>query len=287
MNEPTPTVGEPVPVTVVVPVRNEERNLPKCLERLRDFAEVVVVDSASTDGTAAIAREAGVTLLQFAWDGRFPKKRNWTLLTHAFRTSWVLFLDADECVTPEFVAELRRALPVTGHAGFWIRYTNVFMGRELRFGPPMRKLALFRVGSGMYERIEEAAWSGLDMEVHEHPVLEGTVGELTARVGHDDFKGLKAYIDRHNEYSSWEAARFTRLAETPEAWARFTPEQRRKYRSLDRWWLAPAYFLYSYVWKQGFRDGFAGFAFAAMKGIYLFQTRLKIVELRGGRRRSA
>lgn len=274
----------PIPVTVVVPVRNEERNLPTCLSRLGEFAEVLVVDSHSSDRTAEIARAAGATVLQFDWSGGFPKKRNWVLMNHAFKTPWVLFLDADEHLPPAFIAEVRAALSATPHAGFWLRYANVFMGRELRFGAAMRKLALIRVGSGLYERIEEAGWSSLDMEVHEHPVLEGSVGELRARIEHNDDKGLRAYIDRHNEYSSWEAARFTKLAETPENWAKFTPAQRRKYRSLDRWWLAPAYFLHSYIWKQGFRDGFAGFAFAVMKGIYFFQTRLKIIELRTRRK---
>lgn len=274
----TADVQSPLPVTVVVPVRNEERNLPGCLRCLDAFAAVIVVDSGSVDRTPDIALAAGATLLQFTWDGGFPKKRNWVLLNHRFATPWVLFLDADEYVTPGFVAELRNVLPESPHAGYWIRYTNHFMGRELRFGQPMRKLALIRIGSGLYERIDEVRWSGLDMEVHEHPVLEGTIGELSSRIDHNDYKGLQAYIARHNDYSSWEAARFAKLADSPESADRFTPDQRRKYQSLDRWWLAPAYFLYSYVWKQGFRDGFVGFAFAAMKAIYFFNIRLKIIE---------
>jgi len=272
----------PLPVTVVVPVRNEERNLPECLSRLGGFAAVVVVDSRSSDRTEEIARATGAAVLQFDWNGGFPKKRNWVLLTHSFKTPWVLFLDADEYVTPTFVAELRRVLPDTVHAGYWVQFANHFLGHELRFGQPMRKLALFRVGSGLYERIDEARWTSLDMEVHEHPVLEGSVGELAAHIEHNDYKGLHAYIARHNDYSSWEASRFRRLADSPEAWERFTPDQRRKYKSLDCWWLAPAYFFHSYFWKQGFRDGFAGFAFSVMKAIYFFQIRLKILE---GRRR--
>jgi glycosyltransferase involved in cell wall biosynthesis len=271
---------QPLPVTVVVPVRNEERNLADCLSRLGEFAAVVVVDSGSTDRTEQIARDANATFLHFVWNGGFPKKRNWTLLNHRFTTPWVLFLDADEYVTPGFVAELRRELPQSRHAGYWIRFANHFMGRELRYGQPMKKLSLIRVGSGLYERIDEVEWSSLDMEVHEHPVLEGSVGECASKIDHNDFKGLHAYIARHNEYSSWEAARFARLAVAPEASEKFTLVQRRKYRNLDRWWLAPAYFLHSFVWKQGFRDGFTGFAFALMKAIYFFQIRLKILENR-------
>src|SRR5690348_13499361 len=94
-------------VTVVVPVRNEEKNLPECLRRLTAFKHVVVVDSNSQDQTRSIAEQHGALVLNFAWDGRFPKKRNWTLRNHRFETSWVLFLDADEYIDEAFVDELR------------------------------------------------------------------------------------------------------------------------------------------------------------------------------------
>lgn len=280
-------VGEPapraLPVTVVIPVRNDDQNLRRCLACVAaHFTRVIVVDSSHTASTEAIAAEVGADYVVFQWNGRYPKKRNWALQTQGIDSPWVLFLDADEFVTPAFVAELCRELPGSGHDGYWIRYTNHFLGRLLRHGPPMRKLALLRVGAGYYERIDEDAWSSLDMEVHEHPVLAGTTGEVQAPVDHDDFSGLHNYIGRHNDYSSWEAARFAMLAHTPEAWEHFTAPQRRKYSSLDRWWLAPSYFLYSYVWKRGFLDGGAGFAFAFLKAVYFFQIRLKIQE---GRRR--
>jgi glycosyltransferase involved in cell wall biosynthesis len=267
-----------LPVTVVIPVRNEERNLPACLAELHRFAKVIVVDSASADRTPTIAREAGAEYLTFTWDGRFPKKRNWVLLNHPFTTPWVLFLDADEYVTPAFVDELADVLPHTAHSGFWLHYTNFFMGRQLRHGIPMRKLSLIRVGTALYERIDEDHWTGLDMEVHEHPIVRGSVGELRSPITHNDYKGLHAYIRRHNDYSSWEAARYSQLRATPASWAAFTPRQQRKYRSLAKWWLAPIYFLHSYVWKLGFLDGFPGLAFALMKAIYFFQIRLKIFE---------
>ena len=128
--------------------------LGECLSRLSRFAHVVVVDSGSTDRTLEVAREHGAETLAFVWDGRFPKKRNWTLRTHPFRTPWVFFLDADEMVTEAFCDELARTLPTTAHAGFWVTYTNWFLGRPLRHGEANRKLAVFRVGAGEYERID-------------------------------------------------------------------------------------------------------------------------------------
>lgn len=265
-----------LPVTVAIPVKNEERNLTRCLDRLKRFAKIVVIDSGSTDRTREIAQEHGCEFVLFRWDGQFPKKRNWFLLNHPPTTPWVFFLDADEYLTDEFVDELARALAMTTHVGFRVMYSNYFLGKKLKYGVPQIKLPIFRVGSGLYERIDEDEWSALDMEVHEHPVLEGTVGQLNTLVDHQDFKGLDAYIARHKEYASWEARRYLKLRETPEAMAHFTAIQRRKYDSLTSCWLAPSYFLYSWLWKRGILDGWAGFVFAKMKASYFSQIRRKI-----------
>jgi len=286
-----------LPVTVVIAVKNEERNLPLCLERLSRFSKIVVIDSGSTDQTQAVAGKFGCEFIPFKWNGHYPKKRNWYLLNHRLDTPWVFFLDADEYVTEAFVNELERAIANTQHSGFWVNYTDYFLGQELKHGVPQLKLPLFKVGAGLYERVDEDAWSSLDMEVHEHPVLQGSIGELKSKIDHNDFKGLHSYIAKHNEYSSWEARRYIKLrnvgvpmgavssetetGSTPTATSHnehFTSNQRRKYNNLTRWWLAPVYFLYTFVYKLGFLDGRAGYTFARMKAIYFWQIRLKIAE---------
>lgn len=270
-----------LPITVCIPVRNEENNLPSCLASLgEDFSELVLIDSESSDRTLEIAQDAGMTVLDFKWDGKYPKKRNWALRAHAFTTPWVLFLDADERVTPAFIEELRTMLPTTSHTGFWISFDNWFMRRPLRHGDTFHKLALFRVGAGEYERFPEDHWSHLDMEVHEHPVLDGTTGEIHSRLEHHDYRGLKHYIDKHNEYSTWEANRYHWLKGAgEEEWARLNSRQKFKYRNLPKWWLGPLYFLLSYVAKKGFLDGSAGWTFARLKMRYFDEIRLKILEM--------
>ena len=273
-------------VTTVVPVKNESINLEKCISLVNNLGPVVVVDSSSCDGTQKLAYSLGAEVLNFDWNGQFPKKRNWTLRNYNFKTEWVLFLDADEFVSPEFVKEVRSALESTEHVGFWLNFSNYFMGQELRGGDSFRKLALFRVDAGEYEKIEEDNWSHLDMEVHEHPVLHGSIGEISARIEHNDFRGLKHYIAKHNEYSSWEAARFLRLhsdggvmsKRSSEEWMNLTDRQKKKYRNLAKWWFAPAYFIASYFFKKGFLDGAVGFHFSLLKAIYFYKVRLKILE---------
>lgn len=273
------SVPSGLPVSVCIPARNDAANLAACLSLLGDFNEVVVVDSASEDETVDVAAKAGATVLQFQWNGAFPKKRNWALQTHPFKNPWVLFLDADERMSPAFVAELKSVLPGTSHVGFWISFTNWFMGRPLHHGDVFRKLALFRTGAGEYERFPEAAWTNLDMEVHEHPVLNGTTGELQARLEHHDFRNLKSYLARHNEYSSWEASRYLWLRQADaEAWDQLTGRQRFKYKHCGQWWFCWFYWGLALVVKKGLLDGWAGLQLAGLKRRYFHEIRLKIHE---------
>jgi glycosyltransferase involved in cell wall biosynthesis len=275
-------------ITIVLPVKNEAANLPRCIEAVSDLGRVVVVDSGSSDDTQAVAKAAGAEVLNFEWDGQFPKKRNWTLRNYNFKTEWVLFLDADEFVSSEFIQEVQAAIEDTTHVGFWLNFSNHFMGQKLKGGDAFRKLALFRLGAGEYEKIDEDNWSHLDMEVHEHPVLEGSIGEIHAPIEHNDFRGLKHYIGKHNEYSSWEAARYLRLQSSAIShqssqqgcaeYANLTERQKKKYRNLAKWWFAPAYFVVSYFLKKGFLDGALGFHFSLLKAVYFYQIRLKIRE---------
>lgn len=266
-------------LTIAIPVRNEERNLPGCLQAIgTDLArQVVLIDSGSTDQTQKIARGWGAYVLDFAWDGKFPKKRNWFLRNYQLTTKWVLFLDADEYLTEDFKTELRVALANDSNVGYWLNYTVYFLGKQLKGGYPLRKLALFQVGAGEYERIDEEQWSKLDMEVHEHPVLTGEVGTIHSKIDHQDFRGVSHYVLKHNEYAGWEAARFlkgTSLAFS----AQWTWNQRLKYRMMRSVFIGPIYFCGSFFLLGGFRDGSRGLAFAILKMAYFTQIYCKIQE---------
>lgn len=269
-----------IAISIVIPVKNEAANLALCLESLRKFDDVIVVDSGSTDETAKIATEFGREVVQFKWDGKFPKKRNWVLQNYKFKNPWVLFLDADERMTDAFIEETHRVLPNTSCNSFWVGYQNWFLGRLLNHGDPMRKMALLRVGHGMYEKISEDAWSGLDMEIHEHLVVDGSVGAIAAKLEHHDKRNLHAYYARHNDYSTWEANRFFALGDR----SQLTKRQRIKYRLLTCPFFPLIYFTASYIFKGGFLDGWAGFHFAVGKMFYFSQVQAKIHELRKDRK---
>lgn len=272
----------PLDLTIVIPVRNEERNLSKCLLAIGDdlARHVVVLDSVSTDRTRSIAEAYGATVLSFVWDGKFPKKRNWFLRNHTPTTKWVMFLDADEILTDAFKAELRKKLQSDdSYVGYWLQYTVYFLGKQNKGGYFLRKLALFQVGAGEYEKIDEDKWSQLDMEIHEHPVLEGKIGTISSKIDHQDLRGVSYYVTKHNEYSSWEAARFLQLTSDKKQSERWSWMQKVKYGLMRTPWLGPAYFFGSYILMGGFRDGTRGLAFGILKMAYFTQTYLKIREM--------
>lgn len=280
------STSDPLDLTIVIPVLNEAGHLGGCLDAIGSgFArKVVILDSGSTDETRQLARRPGVDWLDFRWNGRFPKKRNWYLREHPPETRWVLFLDADEFLTPDFKQELRRVLPDTGYVGFWLRYSVYFLERKLKGGYPMKKLALFRVGAGEYERIDEDHWSSLDMEVHEHPVLTGPIGSIRSKIDHRDMRGIGPYMAKHAEYASWEAARFLKGAGDTAVRARWTWKQKLKYRLMRTPSAGIVYFFGSYLLFGGWMDGSAGFAFALLKMSYFTQIYCRIRELDGDRK---
>jgi hypothetical protein len=169
------------------------------------------------------------------------------------------------------------------YSGFWLNYRIHFLGRVLKYGVPQRKLALFRVGAGLYERIDDAHWSELDMEVHEHPIVKAPVGEIRSPIDHLDYRGLHQFIHRHNSYSTWEANRYLELGGMGNAKQQFSGRQNVKYRFITRWWFPFAYFMLTYIVRGGFLDGRAGFVYASFKAYYFQQIREKIAELKARR----
>jgi glycosyltransferase involved in cell wall biosynthesis len=268
-------------LTIAIPVRNEERNLAVCLQAIgRNFArKVVVIDSDSTDSTAEVASRHGAKVINFDWNGHFPKKRNWYLRDHTPTTSWVLFLDADEILTPAVKQDITVALSEDRHQGFLLSYTNYFLGRRLRGGYPLRKLALFRVGEVEYERIEEHNWSQCDMEVHEHPVVKGSVGLIRSRIDHRDLRGIDSYMTKHNQYAAWEAQRLFSHRHDTDDRATWKSHQRLKYILIASPWGGLAFFLGSFLLMGGWRDGGVGFAFCMLKAGYFVQIACRLREL--------
>jgi len=267
-----------IPVSVIVMTRDEAVNLPACLAPLGAFAQVFVVDSGSTDGTAEIAAAHGATVVPFRWDGGYPKKKQWCLDHLPFTGDWVLFVDADERLSDALVAEIA-ALMAEGrrHAGYYVDGRPVFLGRELRFGACNRKLVLFDRRRARFPIVPDLDVARMwEVEGHYQPEIDGTVGRLRAPLRHADDKPLAAWFDRHNRYSDWEAA--LRVDGRMDALiARERGGRRWLKRLLAVLPLRPtAVFLHGYVLRLGFLDGAAGFHHALARAFYHWQIDVKI-----------
>ncbi len=276
------------PVSILIPVRNEAGNLPRALASVTWADEVFVVDSDSTDGTQEIARRAGATVVQFKFNGVWPKKKNWALENLPFRNDWVFILDADEVLPPGAGEELADLVANDGRGcvAYWINRRFMFMGAWLRHAYyPNWNLRFFRHRLGRYEQMVAGDTASGDNEVHEHVIASGPTGRLRIEMDHYAFPSVGVFIDKHNRYSNWEARLQVqeedghRLAGAPQAWRiRFARHLKRFSRRLP--FRPTLRFLYVYVLQGGFLDGRAGYYFARLHGVYELLSVAKACELR-------
>jgi glycosyltransferase involved in cell wall biosynthesis len=274
-----------VPVSVIVPIKNEAGNLPRCLDSIRWADEIFVVDSQSTDASVEIAQQHGAQVVQFQFNGSWPKKKNWALENLPFRNQWVFILDADEVLPPEAEQEFAKAIAEAGEtAGYWINRRFMFMGKWLRHSYyPNWNLRLFRHSLGRYEKLTEADTRSGDNEVHEHVIVRGSTGRLRCEMDHYAFPSVEVFIEKHNRYSNWEArvSADRQLAGSGAQISSGQVERRRKLKQLSqRLPFRPLLrFLYIYVWQKGFLDGREGYYFARLHALYEFLSVAKTYEL--------
>ncbi len=279
-------------ITVIVAAKNEEANLARCLAALGPAHRVIVADSHSRDRTAEIALAAGAEVVQFDYAGGYPKKRQWVLDNIPIMTEWVLLLDADEVVPPELWTEITAAVG-SPHApnGFLVTKGFHFLNRRFRFGGfSFAAVLLIRHGRARFERLLDDPAGALDMEVHERVVVDGPLGRLKTPLIHDDFKGLEAYLDRHNTYSTWEArlrhqflitGRYGESQIEPRLFGN-AQERRRFLKKLVVRMPGESFvwFVYHYVLNFGFLEGRAGFIACRIRADYISNVRAKMYELR-------
>jgi glycosyltransferase involved in cell wall biosynthesis len=268
--------GRSAGITVIIPTRNEAKHIRRCVASARPLGRVIVVDCGSTDGTQGIAREHGAEVIGHAWEG-YAAQKNWALDTLAIVTPWVLFLDADEFLTPATADAIRRAATIGDAAGYLLPRSYVFLGKQLRHAwwYPDYQLRLLRRGYGRFE----------ERRVHEHVIVDGRTAVIDAPIMHENRKGLSAFIERHNRYSDLEVEDLV------------APHGRRKRGSLrgswadrrralkDRVWfrmpMRPLVrFLWLYIVRRGFLDGRRGLLFCQLIAIYDFMIDAKLTERR-------
>ena len=281
-----------VPVSILIPIRNEAGNLPRCLASVAWADEIFVVDSGSTDGSIELATAAGAKVVQFKFNGTWPKKKNWSLENLPFRHEWVFILDADEVMPAESAAEFADIIAKdgAGQNGYWINRRFMFMGGWLKHAYyPNWNLRLFKHRLGRYEQLVQGATQSGDNEVHEHIVVRGETGHLRCEMDHYAFPSIDVFVEKHNRYSNWEAQ--LELEEGLDRSRASTPQsfhvrmRRMLKRGVRRLPCRPLLrFIYVYFFQAGFLDGREGYIFARLHAVYEFLAVAKAAELRKQRK---
>jgi glycosyltransferase involved in cell wall biosynthesis len=277
-----------VPVSIIVPIKNEAANLPRCLASVQWADEIFVVDSQSTDDSMRIAEQHGARVEQFHFNGIWPKKKNWALENLHFKNEWVFILDADEVLPAEAEKEFASAIAnARDIAGYWINRRFFFLGRWLKHAYyPNWNLRLFRHSLGRYEKLTDVETDSGDNEVHEHVVVKGPTSRLLCEMDHHAFPSIDVFIEKHNRYSNWEA-RVAVEQQGGQTLAHQHVDLKRSLKTLaKRLPFRPQLrFLYIYVWQKGFLDGREGYYFARLHAMYESLSVAKTYEYRKKRNR--
>lgn len=237
-------------VSAIVITKNEQRHVGECLAKLAWADEVMVLDSFSTDDSVAMAKDRGATVYQHAFES-FPRQRNVALGLAS--CEWVLFVDADERVTPDLADEVMR---ITGssdqtHAGYWVPRRNIICGRWIRGGGwyPDYQLRLLRRERARYDE---------QREVHELVELEGTSEYLEHALFHFNYDRWSQVLAKQRAYAAIEARSMFCAGVRPRARNFILQPLRESHRR--------------YIQLGGYRDGLHGLLLAALLGYYTMTT---------------
>lgn len=254
-------------MSAVVFTKNEIANLDECLNCLNNFSEIVVVDSCSTDGTQDRARSLGARLINFNWNGEYPKKRQWSIDSIDFANNWILFVDADERVSLDLVEEIRNFLDSNlNYSAGSIPVDYFFAGKRLKYGQKVRKVALLKLNHASFKTVDDLHAVGMgELEGHYQPTIHGKVKRFKSPILHNDVDSISTWMNRHVNYAKWEAHLLSNKSakDSVDSAKGFLPSlfHRLPFRPL-------VFFLYSYLFRFGFLDGRSGFDYAFAKSWY-------------------
>ncbi len=276
------------PISVLILTKNEEKNLPGCLESVAWSNDIHVYDSYSSDNTVSIAQNFGAHITRHPTSdshtffmGNESEYRNWGLRNIPFQYEWLIQLDADERITDQLAQEIKCVLEAhSSYIAYRIRRRDFFLGKWLKnVQATSYYVRLYRPGSIHHERL-----------INPLTVVDGPVGELSGYLDHFPFsKGISHWLSRHNSYSTLEAQQIHENSckgKTVSIIKSFTDKdfQSRRYHQKELFYRLPVRplmkFFILYFLKRGFLDGKAGFTYAVLQSIYEYMIILKVSELK-------
>lgn len=267
-------------ISILILTKNEEQDLPGCLKSVTWCDDVHLFDSYSTDRTLEIAREAGCVITQRKFDN-WSAHQNWGLANIPFKYPWVLYIDADERVSPELRDAAVAAAQVDApFSAFRLRRRDFFLDgtwlKHAQISPFY--VRLFRPEKMRYERL-----------VNPVSIVDGPIGEIGGYLDHYPFsKGVGFWLERHIKYADLEAKTIIENRSKHTAFSlrkaivekdfterRFHQKElfyRIPFRPLVKW----CYMMFA---RAAFLDGRAGITYAFLQSIYEYFIVLKQREM--------
>jgi glycosyltransferase involved in cell wall biosynthesis len=243
-------------LTVTVITLNEEANIVPCLESANWAAEIVVLDSGSTDRTVTLARQFTDRVFEVPWQG-FGKTKNQAIA--AARMPWIFVLDADERITPDLRREIEQVVAADGPLdGYRVPRRNHFCGRFIKYlgWYPDYSIRLFRKAKGRF----------VEREVHESVEIDGQVGTLEHPMLHYTYTSSSDFVQRMDRYSTLAARELLRRGQRP--------------RPGELVWRPLLTFLKLYILQRGFLAGRDGYTLAFLYSTYNFLKYYKFREFK-------
>lgn len=236
-------------LNAIILTRNESAHIVACIKTLRFADAILVFDSFSEDDTVALAEQAGAGVIQHPFEN-YASQRNAALAAVTEQADWVLFVDADERVTPELAAEVRQVIHQPGYTGWRIPRYNYIFGKLTRGAGwyPDYQTRLLKVGAARYDP---------DRQVHELVLLDGAEGTLAQHFIHYNYHDLGQFVAKQRRYSAYDARILYESGIRPKSqndvlqpWRQF-------------WW--------RFVTLKGYRDGWHGLRLSLMMAWYEFR----------------
>jgi glycosyltransferase involved in cell wall biosynthesis len=267
-------------VSILILTKNEEQDLPDCLDSVSWSDDVHVFDSFSSDNTIHIANQKGARVSQRIFDG-YASQRNFAFETLSFKYPWILILDADERIPKKLVEEIQNKIHLVDDSinGFRIRRRDYLDETWLKYSQiTPYYIRLIRKGKAKYHR-----------EINEVIEVDGLVQDFEGYFNHFPFsKGIKHWIEKHNQYSSMEAIRWIEEHSTEMKFS-FTKAffdsdlSIRRYHQKGLFYKMPGRpiikWCYMFFVRRAFLDGRAGLTYSILQSIYEYFILLKTNEL--------
>lgn len=231
-------------LTAIILTHNEEDHIVDCIESVRFADHILVFDSYSVNSTVERAKTAGAEVIQHEFVN-FSVQRNAAIAAISDSADWILFVDADERVTPELAQEVRQVIETTDYAGYRIPRHNYIFGKLTRATGwyPDYQTRLLKVGAAKYER-----------EVHEIVVLDGQEGTLTGHLTHFNYHSVAQFMEKQRSYTAFNAGIMHKQGIHPK------PQNYILQPLRHFWW--------RFMTLKGYRDGLHGLRLSMLMGWY-------------------